>query len=628
LRPVRLTTRESILAGLGIAKPAIRAAALRAEHHGTTIEAELIAAGSLREDLYYEAMADALSLKFIRQIDPRRVIVTPSVDALLKDPTRPLKLDSGDGRTVTVIAPRAEELEGLSRLMEKRPQLARSLAVAAPAGVRQAVWQVRAEERVERCRRQLFEERPQASARVVTTGWQGFFLALVLAGFAAAALHAPGATLLILHLVLTVTFTACMVLRLLAFFHRPVGRRNLLAADKGEAPPVYTVLVAMYQEAAVAHQLVAALDALRWPRSRLQIKLVCEANDRETIEALERLDLGPHYEIVRVPRVMPFTKPKALSYAMAGVSGDYVVIYDAEDRPHPEQLLEAHARFGAGDERLACVQAPLIIANGRRSWLASLFALEYAGLFRGLLPFLADAGLPLPLGGTSNHFRASILRKVGGWDPYNVTEDADLGLRLARDGYRFAVITRPTFEDAPTKVRDWFYQRSRWYKGWMQTWLVLMRRPLAAFREFGPLGFLSAQIVTAGMLLAALLSPFMAYFVLRNTLGPLLGLGFDRTMLDYTLVGIDLTVIVGTYAGFVGLGWKLMSFKERLHVGSRWLLLPFYWMLMCAAAWHAGFELVTRPFHWHKTPHQPSSASATGRSLSSEGAAKRRSLPR
>lgn len=616
--PVRLATRESILARLGIAKPAVRAAALRAERHGTTIETELIAARSLRQDLYYEAMADTLSLTFIREIDPRQVIVTPSIDVLLKDPARPLKLDSGDGRTVTVIAPRAEELEGLSRLMEKRPQLRHSLAVAAPASIRQAVWRVREEERVEACRRQLFESRPQASARLVTTGWQGFLLALVLAAFAAGALNAPGPTLLLLHLMLTATFSACMTLRLLAAFHRPAVRESLPPAEEGAELPVYTVLVAMYREAAVAGQLVAALDAIRWPRSRLDIKLVCEANDLETIEALQGLDLGPHYEIVLVPRVKPYTKPKALTYAMAGVRGDFVVIYDAEDRPHPDQLLEAYARFSAGDERLACIQAPLVIANGRRSWLASLFALEYAGLFRGLLPFLADAGLPLPLGGTSNHFRTALLKQAGGWDPYNVTEDADLGLRLARDGYRFAVISKPTLEDAPMRHRDWFFQRSRWYKGWMQTWLVLMRAPLAAFRQFGPLGFLSAQIVTAGMLLAALLAPFMAFFVVRNMLGPVIGFGGARSLLDYALVAADLVVIVGTYAGFVLLGWKAMSFKERLHVGFRWLLLPLYWMLMCAAAWHALFQLVTRPFHWHKTPHYPSATRAPrGRRISS-----------
>jgi cellulose synthase/poly-beta-1,6-N-acetylglucosamine synthase-like glycosyltransferase len=249
--------------------------------------------------------------------------------------------------------------------------------------------------------------------------------------------------------------------------------------------PIYSVLVALYREKEVVQQLANALLRLDWPTSRLDIKLVCEAEDRETIAALQALDLPPHFEIVEVPDRPPRTKPKALNYALAGARGDFVVIYDAEDRPHPRQLLEAYRHFSEAPDDVVCLQAPLIISNAADSWLAGLFALEYAGLFRRLLPFLGTRQQPMPLGGTSNHFRADILRAVGAWDPYNVTEDADLGLRLYRFGYRAETLTRYTVEDAPTERSVWLGQRTRWFKGWMQTWLVLMRHPILLTRELG-----------------------------------------------------------------------------------------------------------------------------------------------
>jgi cellulose synthase/poly-beta-1,6-N-acetylglucosamine synthase-like glycosyltransferase len=244
-------------------------------------------------------------------------------------------------------------------------------------------------------------------------------------------------------------------------------------------------MVALYREAAVAEQLISSLKRLDWPAVLLDIKLVCEADDHETITALNALALGPCFEIVEVPPCNPRTKPKALTYALAAARGEYLAIYDAEDRPHPQQLREAYARFQTSPAEVACLQAPLIITNAKESWISALFSLEYSGLFRGLLPMLAGSRMPLPLGGTSNHFRTETLLAVGGWDPFNVTEDADLGLRLYRLGYRADVIVRQTLEDAPTAIRVWMAQRSRWFKGWLQTWLVLMRHPRRLARQMG-----------------------------------------------------------------------------------------------------------------------------------------------
>ncbi|PZR44042.1 MAG: hypothetical protein DI537_61670, partial [Stutzerimonas stutzeri] len=244
-----------------------------------------------------------------------------------------------------------------------------------------------------------------------------------------------------------------------------------------------------------------------------QIKLICEADDQETLDALALTRLGRQYEIVEVPPGRPRTKPKALTYALGAARGEYLVIYDAEDRVDPLQLEEAWRTFEAGPSDIACLQAPLVVTNARESWLSALFALEYAGLFRVLLPHLAAARLPVPLGGTSNHFRTRVLQQVGGWDPYNVTEDADLGLRLYRLGYRFGTLTRPTYEEAPIGRDAWLGQRTRWFKGWLQTWLVLMRHPSRLVSEMGLWPSLVFQVLIGGLILSSLAHPLIIAYL-------------------------------------------------------------------------------------------------------------------
>lgn len=205
------------------------------------------------------------------------------------------------------------------------------------------------------------------------------------------------------------------------------------------------------------------------------------------------------------------------------------------------------------------------------------------------------------------------LEAVGGWDPFNVTEDADLGMRLARAGHGFAVIRRPTYEDAPTAIPEWLGQRSRWFKGWLQTWLVMMRQPVANARRFGPVGFAVSQIVTAGMLLSALLSPLMLYFV-STSLWRLINETEPYTIAGYMLLGFDLIVLFGTFVAFLWLGLRSMTFREKLRLRLRWLWLPIYWCLMSYAAWRAFIELFVRPFHWQKTPHRPAASACKAHS--------------
>src|SRR4029077_12998256 len=276
--------------------------------------------------------------------------------------------------------------------------------------------------------------------------------------------------------------------------------------------PIYTVIVALYDEATAVPGLIAALRRLDYPREKLQIILVLEPDDQATQDALTQLTLGPPFEVLIAPDVGPRTKPKALNAALALARGTFTAVFDAEDRPAPDQLHRALDAFGA-EGGIACVQARLTIDNTGDGWLARLFTAEYAGLFDVLLPGLSERKLPLPLGGSSNHFRTDALRAVDGWDPYNVTEDADLGMRLARLGFGAAVIGSTTYEEAPARLAPWIRQRTRWFKGWMQTWLVHMRHPLRLARELGLAGFLTFQLVVGGTVLSALVHPvFIAMF--------------------------------------------------------------------------------------------------------------------
>jgi cellulose synthase/poly-beta-1,6-N-acetylglucosamine synthase-like glycosyltransferase len=284
--------------------------------------------------------------------------------------------------------------------------------------------------------------------------------------------------------------------------------------------PIYTILCPLYREANVAPDLVAALAALDYPVHALDVKLLVEGDDVDTLAAALAVSAAPHIEVVIVPPAAPRTKPKALNVGLARARGQFVVVYDAEDRPHPQQLRAALAAFEDGAEKLACVQAPLVIDNADASWIARQFAAEYAIQFREVLPLLARLRAPLALGGSSNHFRTDALRAVGGWDSHNVTEDADLGYRFARDGYRIEVIGPPTYEEAPVAFTTWLNQRTRWIKGHMQTWLVLMRDPVRTAREMGPAAFAVTHLMLSGGLAAAFLHGPIACIIVIAALSP------------------------------------------------------------------------------------------------------------
>lgn len=386
---------------------------------------------------------------------------------------------------------------------------------------------------------------------------------------------------------------------------------TIVAAEETVEVPVvpnagsksYAILVALYREASQVMPLVAALEALRWDHGDKHVYLVCETIDNETLGAIAKIELADGFHVVRVPAGKPQTKPRALNYCLGQVNADFLVIYDAEDRPHPDQLHEAFRMFQSSSDIVACLQAPLIIDNGRASWLTTMFALEYKTLFGGILPALSAWRAPMPLGGTSNHFRvAQLTDRAGGWDAYNVTEDADLGLRLARLGLQCGTLKLGTFEEAPALLLPWVRQRTRWLKGWMQTFLVHSREPVRVFRELGWRNFALFHLTLTGTIISTLVHPFLVGVLCYHA-----WFGFspppEATVSQHWLLGLSVFNLAAGYLTYAIMAWVIAG-DDPTGPNRWWLLtLPFYWMLISIAGWRAFFQMFSRPHDWEKTPH-------------------------
>ena len=438
---------------------------------------------------------------------------------------------------------------------------------------------------------------PRRSAQRVFHFTQLAAIVALCAAFVWASRAAPQITFIALHITALAIFSMAIFVRSVAA--GPFSPLLFRLAEPARFP-TYTILCPLYREANVAPDLIAALARIDYPVEALDIKLLVESDDPDTIAAARAASSGmSHVEVVVIPACAPRTKPKALNVGLSRARGEFVVVYDAEDRPHAQQLLAALAAFEDGGGDLACVQAPLEIDNADVSWISGQFAAEYAIQFREMLPLLAHFKLPLPLGGTSNHFRTSVLRESGGWDAFNVTEDADLGYRLARDGYHIGVIGPPTYEEAPVTFGAWLSQRTRWIKGHLQTWLVLMRNPVRTAREMGLASFAAMQLTFATGILAAFVHGPLAFILLTALLTP-----YDL------LAPLDLILAIFSYcvAMFASLTACGLS-RTFSHAGAA-LTMPLYWPLSSIAAYRALFELIFLPHYWSKTKHGVSARTA------------------
>jgi len=406
-----------------------------------------------------------------------------------------------------------------------------------------------------------------------------------------------------------VTLFATMGLKLAAWIvemraQREIARARaaaLMAAKTGPAIrlPIVSLLVPLFGERDIAPRLIERLGRLNWPRELLDILLVVEESDETTRAALADAQLPRWMRIVTVPSGPITTKPRALNYALNFCRGSVIGVYDAEDMPEPDQLHIVARRFAETGPEVACLQGILDYYNPRTNWLSRCFTIEYAAWFRAMLPGLARLGLVVPLGGTTLFFRREALEKLGGWDAHNVTEDADLGIRLARHGYRTELVPTVTHEEANCRPLPWVRQRSRWLKGYAMTWAVHMRNPARLWRELGPKRFIGVQILILGTLSQYLLAPllwscWLILFGLWHPIEAILSPGLENLLLFAFVMTELINIAVGAWAVRDTAHRHLILWVPTLHL---------YFPLGALAGWKAIYEVITRPFHWEKTGH-------------------------
>lgn len=376
-------------------------------------------------------------------------------------------------------------------------------------------------------------------------------------------------------------------------------------AEPGDEPrladedlPLFTILVPAYREAGITRQLVDNLGGIDYPTSKLQILLLLEEDDQDTIDAFRATAAPDHVHMVLVPASQPRTKPKACNVGLAFARGEFLVIYDAEDVPDPLQLRSVVNQFRASGPEVACVQCRLNYHNVEENLLTRLFTLEYSFWFTYMLRGLDRMHLPMPLGGSSNHFRTDVLRELGGWDPHNVTEDADLGLRATALGYKVAANPSTTMEEACSRTEPWIRQRTRWIKGYMVTFLVHSRHPARFTRATGLRGTLCLLLLIAGTPAMYLASSVVWAFWLFTFLGG-----------SISWLHIPAPVQLANFIMFVVgnvsmIAMHAIAGRGRQHRLALYApLLPLYWLLHSFAAWRAVWHLLVKPDVWEKTPH-------------------------
>jgi cellulose synthase/poly-beta-1,6-N-acetylglucosamine synthase-like glycosyltransferase len=468
------------------------------------------------------------------------------------------------------------------------PAIRRALmSVAGPAIIAEAETRVASDES---CR---------GIGAFTTSGPARALFALAATGFVAIALLWPLMLLAGLTFWAVFWMMAGLLLKTAAFRAALRAPVPVVGWPRPDPLPVISILVPLFREAEIAAHLLPRLTALDYPREALDLCLIIEDDDTTTRAALDALTLPPWAQVIEVPRGTLRTKPRAMNFALPFARGSIIGIYDAEDLPHPQHLNEVAAHFARRGEDVACLQGRLDYYNPSANWLARCFTLEYAAWFRVILPGLDRLGLVVPLGGTTLFLRRAALDAVGGWDAHNVTEDADLGLRLARHGYRTEVIHIVTEEEANARLWPWVRQRSRWLKGYAMTWFVHMRHPRRLARDLGWKRLAGMQVLFLGTLSQLTLAPLIWLFWL-----PLLGL-------PHPLSGVlPPAVLWGMGAAFL----VSTAIEVAIHIhaaraaGKGWLVrwiptLMVYHPLATLACWRGLIQIASRPFFWDKTTH-------------------------
>lgn len=445
---------------------------------------------------------------------------------------------------------------------------------------------------------------PRAMSARSLTGARHAMVLAVMTG-AMASMVAGQTVLVLLAAIVFLSAATTALTRLVALVFSRRDDRSVRSTPDAMAladyrpPPTVSLLIPLFREAAVLPRLLTGLERLDYPRDRLDVKLLVEPDDPETRQALEELTLPDWIEVLILPPGGPRTKPRALNVALDFCKGDIVGILDAEDRPDPAQLTAIADHLHHAAPEVAAVQCQLAYFNARENWITRCFQIEYAIWFSVLLGGWQRMGLPIPLGGTSVYFRRSALVALGGWDAHNVTEDADLGMRIARAGLRCDVVGSTTEEEANCRLTPWIRQRSRWLKGYMMTWLSHMRSPGRLWTDLGPAGFLGFQVLLLGGVISYLAMPLLWLALILGEVG---GTSIYGSLPDWALVCMAVTFGLGQA---VMLAAAALALWRRRTPGLIWWVptLLVYWTLGAAAAWKALAELAVAPYFWDKTRH-------------------------
>jgi cellulose synthase/poly-beta-1,6-N-acetylglucosamine synthase-like glycosyltransferase len=452
----------------------------------------------------------------------------------------------------------------------------------------------------------LLENNIAFSAKKVFSEWQVDLLVVLLCGIIFFICVSPINFLITLNIILTFSLSGALLYKVMlaitSLLIKVENANPCLTSLSEKELPIYTILIPLYKEMSpVLINLCASLKKMDYPSHKLDIKMLLEEDDKETIENLKKLNLPSQFEFIYVPAGEPRTKAKACNYGLKFARGEYLTLYDAEDAPDPNQLKIALCAFLESKEKnLVCVQSRLNFYNSNENWLTRMFTLEYTYWFDLLLPSLAYFNTPIPLGGTSNHFKTSVLKMIDAWDPYNVAEDADIGIRLHRLGYFAQVISTTTYEEANCRLWNWLKQRTRWIKGYMQTYIVHMRNPLKLWRALGTRGFIGFQLFVGGTILSNLsnLLLWVVFFMLLFAYSTGLSTLFPRFIIYLAWFNF----IMGT-AGVIFLNLLGIIRRRKYNLVFSAVTAPVYWLLMSLASYRALYQLIFKPSYWDKTEH-------------------------
>jgi len=514
----------------------------------------------------------------------------------------PLRIDKG--RVVVLMADPSDELfkDFIRFEFDKEPEV----IVCSDLDITWMSHVLLGEKYVKSAVFELFNRDPVSSALITFTSQQLIFIFSVIAIVAIGMVLNFKNTTITINVLLSSFFVISIIFKLFLALvgsrfelHQAVTRQEVKDVIDEELP-IYTIHLPVYKEDKLIKKLIWNLQSLDYPREKLDIKLLIEEDDDKTLNAVRNLDFPAIFEVIVVPFHMPKTKPKACNYGLHFSRGKYLTIYDAEDIPDTDQLKKVVAMFGKLPANYICIQSSLNYFNRNENFLTRMFTLEYSYWFDYMLPGLDTFDIPIPLGGTSNHFKFEYLVELGGWDPFNVTEDADLGVRAYAKGYKVAIINSTTYEEANNEPFNWIRQRSRWIKGYMQSYLVHMRNPVKLWKKIGWKGFLGFNFFIGATPVTFLVYPLLLAIFLCYVIFDLSSIKayFPDWVLFMSIFNLMVGNILMIYVNMMAV------FKRRYYELILFAIAnPIYWLMHSISAYKGLYQLIVKPFYWEKTNH-------------------------